>query len=120
MAIIQARYFVLANGNRPTDCSVDNATKIVAEVIINSEYPVDEEINMLELTIVKAGTNDCVKKFRWQGACGLRKGVTYTIDTPIFGPLLAGSYRIQMGQAGEPLSRSGVGECGINLLGVAC
>lgn len=118
MAVIQAKYFVLSNGNRPTNCSIDDSTKIRAEIIINSEYPVDEEIDMLQLTIVNASSY-CIKKFLWQGACSLKRGTTYTIDTPIFGPIPIGSYHILTGQSGMPLSRT-IGECHINLAEVSC
>jgi hypothetical protein len=119
MPLIQARYFLLGTGADPINCQVDSATKIQVEVIIQSEYPVPEEVNMAEISIADVNTGICIKKFRWQGACALRTGVTYTIDTPIFGPIPKGTYGILTGWVGEPLSRS-LGECGINLAEVAC
>lgn len=119
MVLIQARFFLLSNGNEPPGCQVDTITRVITEAIVQSEYgSTHEEVNMLEMTVVQAGTNNCVKKFRWTGACALRAGVTYTIDTPNF-LLPAGSYNIQMGDAGSPLSRT-LGECGINMSEVSC
>jgi hypothetical protein len=119
MPLVQARFFLKADGNDPTGCSVDNATKIIAEVILQSEYPVPEEVTMMEVKIANANTGICVKKFSWTGSCALRTGMVYTIDTPIFGPIPVGTYGILLGFAGAPLSRS-LGECGISLREVPC
>lgn len=119
MPLVQAKFFLLANGNEPAGCSVDSATKITAEVILQSEYPVPEEVTMMEVKIANVNTGVCVKAFRWSGACALRSGVTYTIDTPIFGPIPVGTYAALLGFAGAPLSRT-LGECGINLTEVTC
>lgn len=119
MPLVQARYFLLGTGADPAGCSVDNATKIRAEIILQSEYPVPEEVSLMEVKIANVNTGVCVKKFSWTGACALRTGVTYTIDTPITGPLPVGTYGILLGFAGAPLSRS-LGECGISLSEVSC
>jgi|CXWL01.1.fsa_nt_gi hypothetical protein len=119
MPTVEAKFFLLANGNDPTSCQVDNATKLVAEVIIRSEYPVPEEVTMMQIQIANVNTGACMKMFRYTGACALRTGVTYTIDTPIFGPIPVGTYGILLGFSGAPLSRS-LGECGISLKEVPC
>lgn len=119
MPLLQARYFLLANGADPTNCQVDNATKLTAEVIIQSEYPVPEEVNMAEISIADVNTGACIKKFRWEGACALDVGRTYNIDTPIFGPIPKGTYGILTGWVGKPLTRS-LALCGINLKEVSC
>lgn len=119
MPLVQARYFLTAIGNDPAGCSVDSATKIVAEVLLQSEYPVPEEVTMMEVKIANASTGVCIKKFSWTGSCALRTGMIYNIDTPIFGPIPVGTYQIQLGFAGFPLSRS-IGECGITLKEVPC
>lgn len=118
MPLVQARYFLQANGNEPVNCSVDSITNVVAEIILQSEYPVPEEVTMMEVKIADVNTGVCKKMFRYTGACALRTGVTYTIDTPNF-VLPTGKYDILLGFAGAPLSRS-LGECGISLSGVPC
>lgn len=119
MPLVQAKFFLLGTGAEPAGCQVDSATKVIAEVILQSEYPVPEEVTMMEVSITNINTGVCVKKFRWTGACALRSGVTYTIDTPIFGPIPVGTYAALLGFAGAPLSRT-LGECGINLAEVVC
>lgn len=119
MPIVQARFFLKADGSDPAGCQVDSATKIQAEILLQSEYPVPEEVSMMEVSIANVNTGACLKKFRWTGACALRTGVTYTIDTPITGPLPTGTYSILLGFTSAPLSRS-LGECGINLTEVSC
>lgn len=119
MPLVQARYFLTALGNDPIGCSVDNATKLQAEVILQSEYPVPEEVTMMEVKIANASTGACIKKFSWTGLCALRTGMLYNIDTPIFGPIPVGTYVISLGFSGAPLSRS-IGECGITLREVPC
>lgn len=121
MAFVQARFFLLSNGNEPPACQVDTITKVIAEVIIQSDWydqGVGEEVNMLEIKVVQAGTNNCIKQFRWNGACALLAGSTYFVDTSNFS-LPAGSYNILMGSSGKPLSRA-IGECGINMSEVSC
>lgn len=119
MVLIQARFFLQSDGHEPSNCQVDNITRVIAEAIIQSEYgSTHEEVNMLEMRIVQAGTNNCVKRFIWNGSCALAAGSTYTIDTPNF-LLPVGSYQIQMGDTGSPLSRS-LPECGINMSEVSC
>lgn len=119
MPLVQAKYFLQSNGNWPINCSVDSITNVVAEIIYQTEYPVAEEVTMMEVKIADANTGVCKKTYRWTGSCGLRLGVTYTIDTPNF-VLPTGKYGILLGFAGAPLSRSGVGECGITLKEVPC
>lgn len=121
MAYTQAMFFLLSDGREPSGCQVDTITRVVVEVIIQSEWysqGVGEEIGMLEIKVVQAGTNNCVKQFRWTGACGLNAGSTYFVDTPNF-LLPTGSYNIQSGSFGSPLSRA-LGECGINMVEVSC
>lgn len=119
MTLVQLKRFLLGTGAEPINCQVDSITKIQAEIIMQSEYPVPEEVTMMEVNIANVNTGACVKKFRWTGACALRAGVTYVIDTPIFGPIPVGTYGILLGFVGAPLSRT-LGECGINLTEVTC
>jgi hypothetical protein len=118
MALIQARYFVLANGNNPTNCTVDSNTQVKVEIIAQSDYrPGGENLTMLEATVVIAGTNNCIKKFRWTGSCLLGGATTYTFDSVAF-TLPIGSYNIQIGSAGSP-SSTGT-QCNITLPLVVC
>lgn len=123
MPLVQAKFFLQANGNDPINCQVDSNTKIIAEVIIQSEYPVTEEVDMMEVSIADVSTGICVKKFRWERgtswAGALIPGHTQTIDTPIFGPIPKGTYSILLGFIGKPISVS-LGEGGINLKEVPC
>lgn len=121
MALVQAKYFILANRDDPVGCQVDNATLVAVEAILQSDWRdqgVGEELNSLEIRVVQTGTNTCAKKFAWNGACALKANFTYTIYTPSF-LLPIGSYNILMGSSGSPLSRT-IAECGINLAEVSC
>ena len=121
MAIVQAKYFVLANGNRPTNCSVDDGMMVSAEVILSIEYPPNEEITMLNL-VISDTSNTCIKRFRWYKypGCLIKPGVTYTIDTPVFGPLLTGTYKIAIDQTRGLQYNKGISECGISLAEINC
>lgn len=118
MPLVQLKRFILANGNEPVDCSVDSITNVKAEIIYQTEYPVAEEVTLMQVKIADVNTGVCKKMFEWTGACGLRLGKTYFIDTPNF-VLPIGKYGILLGFVGAPLSRS-LGECGITLKEVPC
>ncbi len=107
MPLVQLKRFLLGTGAEPVNCQTDNITKVIAEIVFNTEYGlgVNEEMNMIEITIVKAGTNTCVKKFRWEGACALLYTTTYMAQTQM-SILPIGSYNILTGFIGSPQSRT--------------
>lgn len=120
MPFVLMRRFLLGTGAEPANCQVDNATKVIAEILLQTEYGpgVNEEVNVVVLNISKADTNEAVKCFKYEGACALRAGVTYTIQTPMF-TLPTGKYQIFTGFIGNPLTRP-LGECGISMKEVTC
>jgi hypothetical protein len=118
MPLVQMRRFLLGTGAEPSGCQVDNATKVKAEIIIQDEYPVPEEIQSVEINIADTTTGKKIKCFRWNGYCGLRTGVIYTINTPVF-TLPVGKYGILTAFIGKPLEVTR-GECGISLSEVSC
>lgn len=120
MPLVQAVFFMLADDSEPVGCSVDNATKLKVEVIMQSQYGSSpEEINNMLVVVADAATGNAIRCFDWNGLCALRGGVTYTIDTPIFGPLPTGKYIIKRAFGYGPLTKT-LAECGINLGEIPC